>query len=63
MTYRSNPYTANITDCSMIIQEYILQQKGVNVMIMPPYGERQEKLFIKALNVACAHFNYWIGQE
>ncbi len=63
MTSRSKTIQANITDCLMIIQEYIFEKKGVNVLIMPPYGERQEKLFIKALNAACAHFNYWIGQE
>lgn len=44
-----------------IISMYIQEKKGVNVTIIPPYGKEQEEKFIKALNIACAHFKYWIG--
>lgn len=46
-----------IEACLAIIQRYILEMKGVLVNIQPPYTSNQHELFIKALDVACNHYN------
>jgi len=40
-----------------IIQNYILQMKGVMMHIETPIQPQHEEKFIKALNIACAYFN------
>jgi len=46
----------NIEFCIHVIQQYILEIKGVLVNIQPPYTLHQQKLFIKALDSALIYY-------
>lgn len=39
------------------IEQYLYATKGVKITIIPPENERQELLFIQALQYALVYFN------